>query len=732
MKLSPLFVDTGLRVLHIAAALLPLLLLAHAIGFWGRGIIDKEALSFTVNYLADRSVVALVFDPALNDWGMYQARELSYLFDLIDARVFAALLDYGVLLFAPVSGTAGLLAASALYVWGSRRVLRLDRVTASLLLSLFLSCIVVQASTPIMYRSSKIVLSVALLALLFSLFSLVADREGRRRATLRQLTGLGLLGFAMALSDRQGFFFLAAATVTVAALWVSAIARGRRSGTNHLGVLITGACALGASVLYNNVAAPWIIHAVNGYWPDFTYQHLPLAELDAQALARDAWTMLRAQAGLFFGNAPFAVIGIGTVMACALRGWRMRSFDAAIVAVATAAALFLLLAVMILRHRAVFNIPDHSYWYYTLTVHVVLLFTATLWVAGADGLRRGAGKAALYAVMLLMIAGNVSQYSRQRAIMVGSARWFKHQYNRSARLVNDFEALQGRTPTGERSPASWLRMGPAGAIAEIPVGPLGFLDSAQAAYATLRRRPPLADAGGPFWRELTAFLTGAGSPLNNPDEIGNVLRGFQAIGIRRVVFDRARFQDPASGRATVEAALASAPSVRQVQDDGRIATFELMNQPSPAADVGAARRIPPQAFTVTASLGASRIPLLFDGDPDTRWLTGRNQRGDEWIRIAFAAPRDVAGVRLETAERSFGDYPRGLTITSENRGQAQVLYAGSPLGVLMKGLLREPRRAPIDIPLPPNRTVALTLRQTGQTRTWYWSIHELAIWERAR
>jgi hypothetical protein len=50
----------------------------------------------------------------------------------------------------------------------------------------------------------------------------------------------------------------------------------------------------------------------------------------------------------------------------------------------------------------------------------------------------------------------------------------------------------------------------------------------------------------------------------------------------------------------------------------------------------------------------------------------------------------------------------------------------------MKGLLREPRRAPIDIPLPPNRTVALTLRQTGQTRTWYWSIHELAIWERAR
>ena len=44
--------------------LLPVLLIAHAIGFWNRGVLDKEAISFIVNYLADQPLVAAVFDPA--------------------------------------------------------------------------------------------------------------------------------------------------------------------------------------------------------------------------------------------------------------------------------------------------------------------------------------------------------------------------------------------------------------------------------------------------------------------------------------------------------------------------------------------------------------------------------------------------------------------------------------------------------------------------------------------
>ena len=34
------------------------------------------------------------------------------------------------------------------------------------------------------------------------------------------------------------------------------------------------------------------------------------------------------------------------------------------------------------------------------------------------------------------------------------------------------------------------------------------------------------------------------------------------------------------------------------------------------------------------------------------------------------------------------------------------------------------------VDLPANRTRTLTIRQTGRTRRWFWSIHELAIYER--
>lgn len=161
-----------------------------------------------------------------------------------------------------------------------------------------------------------------------------------------------------------------------------------------------------------------------------------------------------------------------------------------------------------------------------------------------------------------------------------------------------------------------------------------------------------------------------------------------------------------------------------------MATIDLKDEPAPPTEASAQRPIPRRAFTVTSSIAANRVPLLFDGNFDTRWLTGRRQVGDEWIRIEFDAPRDVSRVRMDTAERSLGDYPRALVITSGEGDLAQTLYAGSPLGALMKGILREPGRAPIEIALPPNKTTTLMLRQTGQTRTWYWSIHELTLRER--
>ena len=137
------------------------------------------------------------------------------------------------------------------------------------------------------------------------------------------------------------------------------------------------------------------------------------------------------------------------------------------------------------------------------------------------------------------------------------------------------------------------------------------------------------------------------------------------------------------------------------------------------------------AFHADASDAADRVPLLFDGDADTRWLTGRPQNGDEWIRIAFDRPRDVSRIELQTASRSFGDYPRELRSRArQTTGRRSVLYRGTDAGAVRPRARAGRRRARDRVSLPSNRTRTLTIRQTGRTHRWFWSVHELALFER--
>ena len=737
-------VHVGKRALVVAAYVLPAALVLHAIAFWGHGIVDKEALTFIVNYLAERSLLAMIFDPRLNDWGLYQARELSYVFDFVDARMFAALLDRDILLFVPVSGAVGLISVAAIYLHGARKVLRLDGLTASLLLSLFLSCIVTQASTGILYRSSKIVLSVALLAFLFRLAFLLRAGNGERtrRASGWSLLGLFLLGLVMSVSDRQGFYYLVMATSIVSALWLTSAIRHARPRTNHPRVIVASVAAIAVATLYNNAIAPRIILWTNGYRPDFEYQQLPLLALFNWTLAGQAFVMFRAQVGYLFGNMPFVAVCALSVIYCAGAAWRTQSArtafsvgallpgDLLIVSLASSASLVLLIALMILRHPPVFSIPDHSFWYYTLTIHVVLLFGVTL---GLNDLSRQGeiwGKSVIWLLLLAMIANNVRHYPEQREIMINSAQWFKSQYAHSQRFLNDFEAMEGRSPWGERSPRSWLRVNPRGAVVELPIQEQGFLDGVLAAHATLTHRGPLADAGGPHWSALRGFLLSPASPLGDPEEMGSVVEAFQSIGVREIQVNQGGYQDPVLAREIIDAMRAATGQPLRWSVDGTTVTFDLSDDRPRLPRRGALRRIPQQSFRATASHAQDRLPLAFDGDADTRWISGSRQTGDEWIQIDFDRARDVGRIRIDLADRSLGDYPRKFLIDSADGGQHRTLYDDSPLGALMKGLLKEPARAPIEIDLPANHSRTLLLRQTGHTRVWFWSIHELTFWER--
>ena len=67
-----------------------------AIACHGGGFLHWESSAFLLNYIADRPLPAIIFDPLKNDWGLYQCRELSYFFDYLDAQIIYMILKSGV------------------------------------------------------------------------------------------------------------------------------------------------------------------------------------------------------------------------------------------------------------------------------------------------------------------------------------------------------------------------------------------------------------------------------------------------------------------------------------------------------------------------------------------------------------------------------------------------------------------------------------------------------------
>ena len=77
------------------------------------------------------------------------------------------------------------------------------------------------------------------------------------------------------------------------------------------------------------------------------------------------------------------------------------------------------------------------------------------------------------------------------------------------------------------------------------------------------------------------------------------------------------------------------------------------------------------------------------------------------------------------------DYPRNLLIEGSVDGETyRTLYEDRGLPKFLLGLVHDPEHNPIDIALPQNETLKLRLSQKGVSSTWYWSIHELHLWER--
>jgi len=300
------------------------------------------------------------------------------------------------------------------------------------------------------------------------------------------------------------------------------------------------------------------------------------------------------------------------------------------------------------------------------------------------------------------------------------------------------------TPHGrpDRAAYTWVRDAGEGAVLELPAGELdaSFL-TYQYEYETLFHHHPIVNGASGYNSVLQAFLGSAASPLVEPAYFDEGLRALRQIGVRTMVVRPQSFADSSVGASIVERLDADLSNgARQVAARAAfpgITAYRLTDWHADPSDVaapspeGSGRRISPASFVATSSQAADRLPRAFDGEIETRWVSGERQSGAEWIDVAFDAPRDVARIRILTSDRSIGDYPRELVVEATDAGGLPVtLFRGSVVALLARGLVNDPLHGPIDIALPPNRTSRVRLRQTGSTRVWFWAVDELTLFER--
>lgn len=379
--------------------------------------------------------------------------------------------------------------------------------------------------------------------------------------------------------------------------------------------------------------------------------------------------------------------------------------------------------------------PEPAAWSHRLLPSGPYLWLARI-VPGMDGLRVPARLSVLVFLSLSVLVAigaaralaSVPRRGRQTAMFAIGAAIFVEGWAAPLAMA----PVDPRGRPGERAAYRWLAQGPPGAALELPILAWSIAPTLTYQYATLTHRHPIVNGYSGYGSALQDFLGGAGSPLRDLDAMDETLQMLRAMGVRYVLVHPRDYDDPDAGALTAAAIRSRAGQVAEEFRGDEVTAFRLHgaagHAPAPSM---AGTRLGPGDFQADASDAADRLPLMFDGDPDTRWLTGRPQRGDEWIRISFARPRDVSRIALQTASRSFSDYPRALLVEGTSRdGVRAMLYQGGVLVQFGRALAAGGPHPSIALDLPPNLTETLTIRQTGRARRWFWSIHELALWGR--
>jgi hypothetical protein len=282
---------------------------------------------------------------------------------------------------------------------------------------------------------------------------------------------------------------------------------------------------------------------------------------------------------------------------------------------------------------------------------------------------------------------------------------------------------------------TWLREQPTGAVLELPIaGPALGEHTLFYQYATLIHRHPIMNGYSGTGSALQDFLASRNSPVYESGRLPDLLIALRAMGVRYVIV-HPNWVASSTRAAWLRHALDGCADQMEIvhQADDAIAwRLKPLAPAGPARVVGTVlHREPSDAYSVSTP-SSRQTPQISDDDPSTRWVSDAPQTGSEWLRIEFQRTLDARRIDFDLGWRHVQEYPRALRIESlDSEGSWSVLLEQSTLPSLLPALIKPGPTVTLTIPLPPNRSVALVVRQTLAAPA-PWSVDDLRVWSAGR
>ena len=199
----------------------------------------------------------------------------------------------------------------------------------------------------------------------------------------------------------------------------------------------------------------------------------------------------------------------------------------------------------------------------------------------------------------------------------------------------------------------------------------------------------------------------------------DVLDLLASLGVRQIRINRDHPDGP-----TYESYVATWPGSRRMAetDHESLYAFTEVSPPPPPTPLGPRLEI----AAVTANVNDELTGAVLDGDLKTRWHTGPQNPGYS-ITADLGASRLLGAVVAQLGGFTL-DFPRRLRVAISDDGENwREVWRGPGDAVAVIGALREPREAPLVIPLTGARGRYVRLQQTSGDPTYYWSVAELRV-----